>query len=196
MEDNIENLLQCLRDHGVSFDRKDIETAFKEDGCKQWMHKYLHPDTLLTKEEEALYAAIPLHLNPLLLNVRRYAVLQKSGEADVLSTSQDLSLVAALTEADIQRAIDELKRSTAAIEKQCETLRLQKNALNTLVKNNSRVGEARAQADAQQLRKWEMETGQVNNAVCSHFPDEKAMEWSWPIEFPCEELSPFRAERT
>lgn len=90
--------------------------------------------------------------------------MSKSGEYDVLA-AQDLSLVQGLNDYEIQNAIEELKRSTAAIEKQSEALKLQQNAMNTLVKNNKRISQARAQTDKSQLRKWDVEKGQLNATI-------------------------------
>jgi hypothetical protein len=90
--------------------------------------------------------------------------LSKSGEFDALA-ARDLSLVQGLNDYEIQNAIEELKQSTAAIEKQSEALRLQQNAMNALVKNNKRTSQARAQTDKSQVRKWEVEKGQINAAI-------------------------------
>jgi hypothetical protein len=89
----------------------------------------------------------------------------KSGEADTLVASQDLSRIRGLNDQEIQDAIEELKRSTAAIEKQNETLRLQQNAMSTLVKKNARAGEARSHKDKSQQRKWNTEKGNIASAV-------------------------------
>lgn len=70
-----------------------------------------------------------------------------------------------LSDKDIQTAIEELKRSTAAIEKQTDALRAQQNALSTLVKSNARSGQARSQTDKSQQRKWTVEKGQISAAV-------------------------------
>lgn len=95
----------------------------------------------------------------------RYATLSKSGEASTLAASQDLSTIRGLNDQEIQDAIEELKRSTAAIEKQSEALKLQQNAMNTLVKSNTRAGEARFHTDISQQRKWNVEKGHILSAV-------------------------------
>jgi hypothetical protein len=94
----------------------------------------------------------------------RYATLSKTGEADALA-AQDLSLIQGLNEQEIQNAIEELKRSTAAIEKQSEALRLQQNAMNALVKNDKRAVQARSHTENAQVRKWDVEKGHTNSAV-------------------------------
>ena len=70
-----------------------------------------------------------------------------------------------LNDQEVQDAIEELKRSTAAIEKQSEALRLQQNAMSALVKNDRRTSQARSHADKEQIRKWEMEKGHISSAV-------------------------------
>lgn len=90
--------------------------------------------------------------------------MTKSGEAERLA-AQDLSLVQGLNDQEIQTAIDELKRSTAAIERQSEALRLQQNAMNALVKGEKRTSQARSHTERGQLRKWDVEKGHITAAV-------------------------------
>lgn len=99
------------------------------------------------------------------LNKRRYAVLLKSGEADELAASQDLSLVREIPEHEIQEAITSLRRSTASIEKQTEALKLQQNAMSILVKTNAQVQEARNHVEENQLQKWDVEKGVISANV-------------------------------
>ncbi len=88
----------------------------------------------------------------------------KTGEAGKLAV-EDLSLVQGLNDQEIQIAIEELKRSTAAIEKQSESLRLQQNAMSVLLKNEKRTGQARSHTEKGQLRKWDVENGHISAAV-------------------------------
>lgn len=97
-------------------------------------------------------------------DLARYAALVKSGEADALA-AHDLTSVQGLNDYEIQNAIEELKRSTAAIEKQSDALKLQQNAMSALVKTNQRTSQARAQTDSNQLRKWDVEKGQIDMAI-------------------------------
>lgn len=100
-----------------------------------------------------------------MLTSDRYSILLQSGEADKIANSQDLSSICELSDEQLHTAIEELQRSTIAIEKQSEELRSQQNALALLVKNNKKTGVARAEADTKQLHKWEAEKAQVNSAV-------------------------------
>ena len=96
----------------------------------------------------------------------RYAYLCKTGDAERLA-AQDLSAVQGLNDSEIQNAIEELKRSTAAIEKQTETLRLQQNAMSALVKSGQRTSQARTTTNKTQLKKWNAEKAHVSKAVCN-----------------------------
>jgi len=89
----------------------------------------------------------------------------KSGEADKLAAVHDLSAVQGLDDQEILDAIEELKRSTAAIEEQTKTLKMQQVAMSVLVKGNTRSGQTRAQAERNQTRKWNVEKGQISAAV-------------------------------
>lgn len=74
-------------------------------------------------------------------------------------------MVEGVTDREIRDAIEELKRSTASIEKQTEALRLQQNAMGALVKSEQRTVHARAHSDQEQLRRWEAERGQISREV-------------------------------
>jgi hypothetical protein len=88
----------------------------------------------------------------------------KSGEADKL-VAQDLSHIKGLNDHELQTAIEELKRSTAAIEKQSEALRLQQNAMVSLVKSSKRIKQTRAHTNQSQVRKWDVEKGHISAAI-------------------------------
>jgi parvulin-like peptidyl-prolyl isomerase len=90
--------------------------------------------------------------------------LSKTGEADAIA-AQGLSLIQGLSDQEIQNAIEELKRSTAAIEKQTEALRLQQNAINALVKNDKKAAQSRSHSESAQVRKWEVKKGHITSAV-------------------------------
>ena len=95
----------------------------------------------------------------------RYATLSKTGQAETLASTQDLSLIRGLNDYEIQHAIEELRSSTAAIENQNKALQIQQKAMNTLVKNNTRTRVARYQANKTQQRRWEVEKGHISAAV-------------------------------
>ena len=111
-----------------------------------------------------LLCRTPLDVYDLMLIIYRYATLSKNGQIEILAT-QDLSLVQGLNDQELQNAVEELKRSTTAIEKQTEALKLQQNAMASLVKINKRTNQARAHTEKGQVRKWDVERGQINAAV-------------------------------
>lgn len=102
----------------------------------------------------------------MVLTGTRYATLSKNGQVETLA-AQDLSLVQGLNDQEIQNAIEELKQSTAAIEKQTDALRLQQNAMASLVRNDRRTNQTRAHTEKGQVRKWDVEKGHINAAVRS-----------------------------
>ena len=95
----------------------------------------------------------------------RYATLVRNGDVEAIASAYDLAAIRGLEHDEIRDAVEELKRSTAAIEKQTETLRLQQNAMNTLIKNKSRNDQARVQSEKSQLRKWSTEKDQAVSSV-------------------------------
>lgn len=90
----------------------------------------------------------------------RYDILTRNGEADRLA-AQDLSQIEAITDIQLQTAIEELRRSTSNIEKQADVLKAQQSALKSLVKAERKACESRAQLEAGQLRNWEATRSQT-----------------------------------
>lgn len=88
----------------------------------------------------------------------------KSGEAELLA-AQDLSQVQALDDQELRTAIDEIRRSTANIERHTESLKLQKTALEALIKTERKTRDARVEAEEEQVRKWEAERSQIAREV-------------------------------
>ncbi|OWP07460.1 hypothetical protein B2J93_4989 [Marssonina coronariae] len=150
-ENSLHVLLEALRDHDLPHNREALESAIadpeSQTAIQDWIQEYLSRDTLLSRDEAALYAN-----------------LTEAGETEALAT-QDLSLVQALNDEEIHNAIEELKRSTAAIEKQSEVLRLQQSAMNALGKGEQRTSQARAQMEEGQKRKWHAEKSHVTAAI-------------------------------
>lgn len=162
-----EDLVNILRDRDVPYDRDALKSACKDlesqTAIREWMEEYLTPETLLTKDEVAVYVSFYLR-KWLALIYYRYANLTKTGEFERLA-AQDLSAVHGQNDSEIRDAIEELKRSTAAIEKQSEALKLQQNAMGTLVKNNQRNSQARSLSSDTQVKKWNVERDRVSRAV-------------------------------
>lgn len=57
-DDTFNHLVHILRDHDVPYDREALKAACSdpesEAAIQIWIHEYLSPDTLLTKDEATL----------------------------------------------------------------------------------------------------------------------------------------------
>lgn len=71
----------------------------------------------------------------------------------------------ALTDHEIQDAINQLQNSTAAIERQSEILRVQQDAVASFVALNGRQAQSRSAANGLQHRTWITENEQINSAL-------------------------------
>ena len=95
----------------------------------------------------------------------RYNPPPKSGQAELLLELEEGNQVLVLTDHEIQEAINQLQTSTAAIEKQSEILRVQQDAVASLVALNGRQAQSRSAANGLQNRTWIAENEQINTAV-------------------------------
>ncbi|KAG9243119.1 hypothetical protein BJ878DRAFT_512346 [Calycina marina] len=147
-----EYLIGVLRDHDIPHDQDAIKEAFKDRESQAaiyaWVEEYLSPETVLTKEEAALYET-----------------LVRNGDSDVVTAAHNLSAIRGLDDDEIRDAVEELKRSTTAIEKQTEALNLQQDAMSTLIKNKTGSDQVRAQIERSQLAKWNAEKSQIGKSV-------------------------------
>lgn len=82
-----------------------------------------------------------------------------------MTESTDLSTVLAFSDHEIQDAIQELHRSTKAINKQTETLRQQQDALSRLLSTTGKNGDARSDLEVRRLQKWESDRKALSTAV-------------------------------
>ncbi|KAK4187523.1 hypothetical protein QBC35DRAFT_384633 [Podospora australis] len=146
-----ESLIKLLRAYDASFDAAAVKAAFSHPNSTDlvhWVTTHLTPDTLLSVDELALYAA-----------------LEKSGEAERLASSSDLNTVQALSDQEIRGAIEELNRSTQAITKQTETLKQQREALDRLVSNDRQGRQERVVFETEQSGRWESQRRNLTLAV-------------------------------
>jgi hypothetical protein len=97
----------------------------------------------------------------------RYSALEKSGEAEVLSSLQHLSVRNDLHEQEILKAVEDLQRSTSAIEKQTENLRILQESMESMISSDRRQDEACENAQAIQHRAWVAENAQIRSTVGS-----------------------------
>jgi len=124
-----------------------------------------HPRQYLQKKKPPCMSSHPL--TKLWLTFIGYATLVRNGEAEIIASTHDLSAIRGLEDEEIRDAVEELKRSTSVIEKQSEALRLQQNAMSSLIKNKSRSNQARAQSEKSQLRIWNTEKIHTSASVSS-----------------------------
>lgn len=73
--------------------------------------------------------------------------------------------VLAFRDWEIQDAIDELNRSTEAINNQTGSLRQQQDALSRLIASSGKNGDVRANLEAKRTHKWESDQKALNTAV-------------------------------
>lgn len=95
----------------------------------------------------------------------RYLALEQNGKAESLAASRDMSRVQALSDQEIIDAIQELNRSTDAINKQTETLRQQQNAVSRLITASGKTGDARSDLEAKRLYEWESSRKALHTSV-------------------------------
>ncbi|KAK2733844.1 hypothetical protein CKAH01_08258 [Colletotrichum kahawae] len=149
---DLSTLESIIRRYGMPIDRHTLQAALDDPehgtAFTEWARLHLGADNLLSKDELSLYST-----------------LDKYGQVDKLVASQDLAAVQALSEREIQKAIDELNRSTAAIVKQTETLKQQQDALAKLVKTNAKVQEARSDLVFQRTQKHDSQRRKIMTSV-------------------------------
>lgn len=88
---------------------------------------------------------------------------------DRLVASRDLASVQGLSEREVVVSIEELGRSTREIERQTETLRMQRDALARLVGASERNEEARAKMELKRGSARDAERKRVASAVGSGY---------------------------
>ncbi|KAI3400630.1 hypothetical protein diail_2342 [Diaporthe ilicicola] len=137
-----DGLAELLRKYEVPVGQSSLESVFQDEEqarlLSEWAKSHLIPDTLLTKNE-----------------LNSYLAIEQNGKAESLAASADLSRVQAFSDQEIIDAIEELNRSTDAINKQTETLRQQQNALSRLITTSGKTGDARSDLEAKRLYQWE-----------------------------------------
>ncbi|KAI9875601.1 MAG: hypothetical protein M1830_008217 [Pleopsidium flavum] len=150
--DHLEYLLAVLREHEIPVTRDDVQWAFDAPNTKDtvvdWVKEHLGADTLLSKEELDLYRK-----------------LDRNGTIKAIQASHDTSTIRPILDDEIRSALDTLKASTLAIEKQNQTLRSQQKAL---LADREKVedGEARRKrASEQRRRKLALEKQHVEMAA-------------------------------
>ncbi|GKT89030.1 vacuolar H+/Ca2+ exchanger [Colletotrichum tofieldiae] len=157
---DVSSLENIIRGYGIAIDRRTLQAALDDPehgtAFTEWARLHLGP---ITSYPEMSWPSC------LTGSASRYSSLDKSGQIDKLVASRDLAAVQALSEREIQTAIDELNRSTAAIVKQTETLKQQQDALAKLVKSNTKVEEARSDLVFQRNQKHGSERKKMTTSL-------------------------------
>ncbi|KAI7778519.1 hypothetical protein LA080_002027 [Diaporthe eres] len=147
-----DNLIDLLRKYEVPVDQSSLDSVFQDEEqgrlLYEWAKSHLVTDTLLTKNE-----------------LNSYLALERNGRAENLAASADLSSVQPVSDQETLDAIQELNRSTDAINKQTETLRQQQNALSRLIATGGETGDARSDLEAKRLYEWESSRKALQTSV-------------------------------
>ncbi|OQE13929.1 hypothetical protein PENFLA_c042G03089 [Penicillium flavigenum] len=113
MEDTLtDKLISILKDRDLPVKQEVVE-SFEDDRNVQWASKHLRLDTLLSKDELALYLK-----------------LESSGALQPILNNPDFGATRPVLEDELRDAIESLEASTAAIQKQTETLKFQCARIN------------------------------------------------------------------
>lgn len=94
-----------------------------------------------------------------------YDKLKRNGTVRSIQASNDLTTVRPCVESDIRSALDSLKASTSAIERQTRTLRSQQKALLSYGKDLDDGESRRKHASEQRTKKYALEKQHVQMAV-------------------------------
>ncbi|EGC41893.1 conserved hypothetical protein [Histoplasma capsulatum var. duboisii H88] len=143
-----ENVANAFRERGIPVKRDDINAALADaDTCK-WIENHLTPETLLSKEELTVYTKI-----------------EATGSLKGILHGQEISSTKPFLDDEIRKAIGSLKASTAAVEHQTETLKLQCKELKSQIRNGNHSRQREAKAWAQWKNKHALEKQQIDVAV-------------------------------
>jgi len=94
-----------------------------------------------------------------------YGKLKRNGTVRAIQASNELTTVRPFGESDIRSALDALKASTSAIEKQTQTLRIQQEALLSYGKGLDEGVSRQKHASKLRGKKYALEKQHVQTAV-------------------------------
>ncbi|KAL2359345.1 hypothetical protein RJZ56_007806 [Blastomyces dermatitidis] len=173
-----EKVANAFRERNIPVKREDIAaTLVDADTCK-WIETHLTPETLLSKEELTLYVLsyasrkhycnLPLAKKLLLTDISfilRYIKLEATGSLKSILQGQEISSTRPFLDDEIRDAIGSLTASTAAIEHQTKTLKVQCKELNSQIRNGIRSRQREAKAWEHLKNKNAREKEQIDVAV-------------------------------
>ncbi|KAJ5228720.1 hypothetical protein N7489_009428 [Penicillium chrysogenum] len=138
MEDTLtDKLISILKDRDLPVKQEVVE-SFEDDRNVQWASKHLRPDTLLSKDELALYLK-----------------LESSGALQPILNNPDFGATRPVLEDELRDAIESLEASTAAILKQTETLKFQCASINKQLGLENNIEQQRSRDIARLHKKHE-----------------------------------------
>ena len=150
-----DKLISVLKARDIPAKREVIESAFEDDRNAQWASEHLRPDTLLSKDELALYVSfVPPNYKTSLIR-DRYLKLENSGALQPILSNPDLGATRPILEDELRNAIESLEASTTTIQKQTETLKLQCASINKQLGLESNVEQQRSRDIARLQKKHE-----------------------------------------
>ena len=130
------HIVSAYKERNISPDVDQIYSTFPEyndrrgvdrdDRNARWVSKHLKYDTLLSREELALYISLRTRKNcSQLNNLYRYSKLESSGDLRNIDCNTDVDATRPFLDQDIQSAIESLNASTTAVGKQAQALMTQ-----------------------------------------------------------------------
>ncbi|KAJ5207206.1 hypothetical protein N7491_002164 [Penicillium cf. griseofulvum] len=144
--DNLK-LISILKDRDVPVEQGVIVSGFYDRNA-QWASEHLHPDTLLSKDELALYLQ-----------------LENSGALQPILHNPDLGATRPILEDELRNTIESLEASTATIQKQTETLKFQCASLNKQLDLEHKAEQQRSRDIARLQKKHE--AGRQNTTMAA-----------------------------
>ncbi|OJD27276.1 hypothetical protein ACJ73_01334 [Blastomyces percursus] len=144
-----EKVANAFRERNIPVKRDDIAAALTDAyyTCK-WIETHLTPETLLSKEELALYTK-----------------LEATDSLKSILQGQEIPSTRPFLDDEIRDAIGSLKASTAAIEHQTETLKLQCKELKSQIRNGNQSRQREAKAWGHLKSKHAREKQQIDVVV-------------------------------
>lgn len=161
-----DTLLRALRDHHLPLGDDDVAWAFAgsetRDQAAQWVRQHLQPSTLLTRDEFELYVASATSPSFTTTQLTLCSSYERHGIATGAAVA---SCGRPLTDAEFEAAIDSLELGTAAIQRQCRILELQKQALHEIKARDVSVPSTKSTRDLPRRKKIAREKAQLDLQV-------------------------------
>ncbi|EEH22463.1 hypothetical protein PABG_04674 [Paracoccidioides brasiliensis Pb03] len=143
-----EKVTNAFRERSIPVKRDEIAAALTDAESCKWIESHLGPDNLLSKEESTLYAK-----------------LEATGSLKGILQGQEISSTRPFLDDEIRDAIGSLRASTAAIENQTETLKLQCKELKSQIRNANQSRQRESRAWGQLNKKHALERQQTDVTV-------------------------------